>query len=74
MKNISRIAHSPAEAARLLGISRWLLYKSLRTGTLRSAKIGRRRLITHQALLAWVGKSESAERAAVSVRAKKKAA
>ncbi len=40
-----RFAHSPDEAADLLGISRELVHDLLRTGQLGSVKAGRRRLI-----------------------------
>jgi excisionase family DNA binding protein len=45
-----RLAYSPAEAAALIGISRARLYQLLDDGTLPSVKLGRRRLIRHQAL------------------------
>lgn len=45
-----RLAYSVDEAARLIGISRDLLYDEMRRGKLVSRKIGRRRVITRQAL------------------------
>lgn len=48
---VNRLAYSPAEAAHLIGISRARLYQLLDDGTIPSCKIGRRRLIRHQALL-----------------------
>jgi excisionase family DNA binding protein len=41
---------SVVEASRELGISRSLLYELLAAGSLRSAKIGRRRLIPRDAI------------------------
>ena len=41
---------SVIETARELGISRSLAYELLASGALRSAKIGRRRLIPHEAV------------------------
>ena len=45
---------SVVEAGRELGISRSLVYELLAAGTLRSAKIGRRRLIPREALEAFI--------------------
>jgi excisionase family DNA binding protein len=41
-----RLAYSIAEAAKALGLSRDVLYKEIRTGRLKSLKVGRRRIIT----------------------------
>jgi excisionase family DNA binding protein len=49
-----RLAHSPDEAAELLGISRELVHDLLRTGQLRSVKAGRRRLIAKRPLEAFL--------------------
>lgn len=56
-----RLAVSPAEAARLAGIGRTTLYEALGSGALRSLKIGKRRLITIEALKEWLAAAESAE-------------
>jgi excisionase family DNA binding protein len=48
------LAVSVGEAARLAGVSRTMLYQALRSGGLRSLKIGSRRLITIEALDAWL--------------------
>lgn len=45
-----RLAYSVDEAARLVGLSRDLLYDQMRCGNLPFAKVGRRRLITRQHL------------------------
>lgn len=42
---VPRLAWSVEEAAEILGISRRTIYELLRAGTLRSVKIGSRRLI-----------------------------
>lgn len=55
-----RLAVSPAEAARLAGIGRTTLYEALGSGALRSLKIGKRRLITMQALKEWLAAAERA--------------
>ena len=41
----TRLAHSPAETAELLGISRMQVYRLLDAGHLRSQKIGRARRV-----------------------------
>ena len=48
------LAVSVGEAARLAGVSRTMLYQALRSGSLRSLKIGSRRLITIEALGDWL--------------------
>jgi excisionase family DNA binding protein len=50
-----RLAYSVAEAARLTGLSRDLLYDQMRSGNLHYIKIGRRRLITRQHLQHFLG-------------------
>lgn len=55
------IAVSPNEAARLIGIGRTTLYAALSSGALRSAKIGKRRLITIEALKQWLASCEGGE-------------
>ena len=53
-----RLAVSPAEAARLASIGRTTLYEAIGTGELRSLKIGKRRLITIEALRTWLAAAE----------------
>ena len=53
-----RLAVSPAEAARLAGIGRTTLYEAIGSGALRSLKIGKRRLITIEALQDWLAAAE----------------
>jgi excisionase family DNA binding protein len=55
---IEPLAVSAGEAARLAGVSRTTLYQALRSGSLRSLKIGNRRLITIEALRAWLHSHE----------------
>lgn len=57
---IDRLAYSPAEAAATLGISRARLYQLLEDGTVASVKLGRRRLIRHEALVALLDRLEVA--------------
>lgn len=48
------LAVAPAEAARLTGVGRTTIYDAIGTGALKSVKIGKRRLITIEALKAWL--------------------
>jgi excisionase family DNA binding protein len=43
-----RLAYSVEEAANVLGVSRDVIYDQLRTGRLKSLKVGRRRIIGRQ--------------------------
>lgn len=52
------LAVSPNDAARLIGIGRTKLYAEIKSGSLRSVKIGARRLITIAALEDWLAQSE----------------
>ncbi len=52
------IAVSPNEAARLCSIGRTTLYAALSTGELKSVKIGTRRMITIDAIRAWLQRNE----------------
>ena len=53
-----RLAVSPGEAARLSGLGRTTLYEAIGSGALRSLKIGKRRLITIEALKEWLASAE----------------
>ena len=52
--SIGVLAVAPDEAARLAGVGRTTLYAAIGAGALRSIKIGKRRLITIEALRAWL--------------------
>jgi excisionase family DNA binding protein len=54
------LAVSPGEAARLSGLGRTTIYNALGSGGLKSIKIGKRRLITIEALKAWLQAHEVA--------------
>lgn len=56
------LAVAPGEAARLMGIGRTLVYEEIASARLRSAKIGKRRLITVEAIKDWL-KAREAENA-----------
>lgn len=63
-----RLAVSPGEAARLSGLGRTTLYEAIVSGALRSLKIGRRRLITIEALKDWLAAAERSEKDASDAR------
>lgn len=48
------LAVAPAEAARIMGVGRTTIYEAIGAGVLKSVKIGKRRLITIEALRAWL--------------------
>lgn len=50
-----RLAHSPAETAELLGVSRMTVYRLMETGELRSQKIGRSRRILRSSIDEMLG-------------------
>ena len=52
--SVGVLAVAPAEAARLAGVGRTTIYEAIGAGALRSVKIGKRRLITIEALKAWL--------------------
>jgi excisionase family DNA binding protein len=51
---VSVLAVGPTEAARLAGVGRTTVYEAIGAGKLKSVKIGKRRLITIEALRAWL--------------------
>ena len=57
-----RLAYSIPEAAELLAIGRTYVYDLIRRGDLPTVKSGRRRLIRHEALVAYLDTLEGVER------------
>ena len=55
-----RLAVSVEDAAAMAGIGRTTLYAALGDGSLRSLKIGKRRLIMVEALKVWIASHEAA--------------
>lgn len=49
-----RIAYSVEEAAEMVSIKRTLMYQLVGNGEVPSFTVGRRRLIPHEGLVAWV--------------------
>lgn len=58
VRALEPIAVSPNEAAGLSGVGRTTLYAALSAGELKSIKIGTRRLITVDAIRAWLRRHE----------------
>lgn len=56
-----RLAYSPQEAAKALGISRAFLYRLIQSGELRSFRIGRRRMVSAEALKDLIARMEGAD-------------
>lgn len=56
----ARLLYSPAEAARLLSLSRAQVYELLAAGRIASVKVGRLRRIRHEALTAYIESLDSA--------------
>ena len=57
---IPRLLYSPEEAAAALNIDRSTVFALVRTGKLPSRRVGRRRLFTHDDLLAFIASSAAA--------------
>lgn len=55
-----RIALGVRESAKAVGISHMLLYRAIKSGDLKSARIGKRRVIRPEWLTAWLEKRASA--------------
>ena len=53
-------AMKPEQAAQLLGVSRTTIYELLRSGELRSLRIGRSRRVTPRAIEEFVSRREGA--------------
>lgn len=53
------LAVSVPEAVRLSGVGRTKLYEAITSGALRSIKVGKRRLVTIEALRAWLTACEA---------------
>jgi excisionase family DNA binding protein len=52
------IAYKVNEACRVARVSRYTLYRAIRDKQLRTARIGRRRVVLHDALMEWLKKAE----------------
>jgi len=61
-----RLAYSVDEAAAITGLSRDLLYDQMRVGKLAYLKVGRRRIITHQHLEAFLTRTISSHAGTVA--------
>ena len=65
---IRPLAVSPAQAARLASVGRTTIYAAMKTGALRSSKIGKRRLITIAAIEEWLASMEAPLKGYANVR------
>ena len=52
--NNARLAYSISEACNLLSIGRSTIYSAIKAGDLTSCKVGRRTLVTSDALKLWI--------------------
>jgi excisionase family DNA binding protein len=50
----AKLAYTIFEACQLVGVGRTTLYSAIKTGALKTHKVGRRTLVTQRALLAWL--------------------
>ena len=60
MNETARLAYGPEDAAAMLGITRSRLFQLIAAGALRSYKDGRRRLVSHAALVEYQKRREDA--------------
>lgn len=61
-----RLAYSVDEAARLIGVGRTFLYAAIKQGTLKSSKVGGRRLLTVKAIETWLEINQESQIAEVT--------
>jgi len=57
---VEQLMYRPAEAAQILGMGRTVIFALIKSGRLRSVKLGGARLITAEALRAFVRDLEQA--------------
>ena len=62
LEALPRVAYSVPEAAAVLGISRPTLYRLINRGELTTFTLGRRRLVSHQAIADLVAEREAVAR------------
>jgi len=55
---MEQLMYRPAEAARMLGVGRTIVFRLIKTGRLRSVKLGGNRFISADALRAFVRELE----------------
>jgi excisionase family DNA binding protein len=56
--DIQPLAYGPADAAKVLGVSRARVYELMNDGTIPSLKLGARRLIRHDAIVELLDRLE----------------
>jgi excisionase family DNA binding protein len=52
--NETKLAYNILEACQLIGVGRTTLYSAIKMGALKTHKVGRRTLVTHEALSLWL--------------------
>jgi excisionase family DNA binding protein len=57
--DIRPLAYGPADAAKVLGVSRARVYELMNDGTIPSLKLGARRLIRHEAIVELLDRLEA---------------
>jgi excisionase family DNA binding protein len=57
--DIQPLAYGPADAAKVLGVSRARVYELMNDGTIPSLKLGARRLIRHEAIVELLDRLEA---------------
>lgn len=57
---VPAVLYNVAEAAEALRLSKCAIYELIRSGQLRTVKVGRRRLVPVEALSEWVARLEAA--------------
>ena len=55
----NKVTLTVSEAAELIGISKPSMYEVVRTGKVRSVKVGKKILISRQSLMDWLKKGEN---------------
>ena len=60
-EGLTKKAYSPHEAAYVLGLGRTKLYQLLKEGAISHLRVGKRILITDEALTAWLRSQEKSQ-------------
>jgi excisionase family DNA binding protein len=63
-----RLAYSVTETSKLLGLGRSTIYLAIKSGALKTCKVGRRTLVTSEALQNWISNLEETKTSNVSER------
>ena len=66
MQNLSPLTYSIEQTMEALNLSRATIYAEINEGRLRTYKVGRRRMVSHDALANWIKARESEMQGAVA--------